>query len=75
MGGKETGVNRYWLFAGDCFYARGGMHDFCGEYESIELAMQHAFYEWWHVWDTVDSKCVAASERQPHGAPNREPQS
>jgi hypothetical protein len=65
--------NRYWLFAGECFYARGGMHDFCGSYESIELAKQHAFYEWWHVWDTVDGKCVAASERQPFNAPREPP--
>lgn len=43
-------TNRYWLFVGDCYYACGGMHDFCGAYETLELATQHSFYEWWHVW-------------------------
>lgn len=65
--------NRYWLFAGDTYYACGGMHDFQGAYKSIELARQHAFFEWWHVWDTVDHKCVAASERQPFNAPRYPP--
>lgn len=33
------------------------------------------FYEWWHVWDIVDGRCVASSERQPFNAPNHEPKS
>lgn len=75
MGRKEADIvaDRYWLFAGDCYYASGGMHDFCGAYESIELAKQHAFYEWWHVWDIVDGTCVASSERQPFNALNHQP--
>jgi len=61
--------SRYWLFAGDCHYASGGMHDFRGAFESSELAQQHTFSEWWHVYDIVDGKCVASSERQPFNAP------
>jgi hypothetical protein len=43
--------SRYWLFAGDCYYASGGMHDFRGAFASSELAQQHTFFEWWHVWN------------------------
>jgi hypothetical protein len=66
MGNEKS---RYWLFAGDCYYASGGMHDFKGSFVSIELATQQAFFEWWHVWDVVEGKCVASSERQPFNAP------
>lgn len=65
--------HRYWLFAGDIYYASGGMHDFQGAFESIELAKQHSFFEWWHVWDTHENKCVASSEIQPFNAPLHEP--
>ncbi len=66
--------SRYRLFAGDCYYASGGMHDFKGGFASIDLAKQQAFFEWWHIWDTVESKCVASSGRQPFNAPARPPE-
>jgi hypothetical protein len=65
--------SRYWLFGGDCYYASGGMHDFRGAFASIDLAKQQAFFEWWHVWDVVENKCVASSERQPFNAPAEPP--
>lgn len=50
------------LFAGDRYYATGGWHDFIGQYETLEKALEevgqmrkdwaHIVYEGKVVWDS-----------------------
>lgn len=47
---------RYWLFAGDTYYPRGGWEDYQGTYDSLAEAMAEGRrlrdarkVAWWHV--------------------------
>ena len=74
-------MNRYLLFAGDSYYARGGFHDFRGSFPSLDDAMMEAkresseqpVHDWWHIYDTLTRKCIAASIRQAYNAPRNAP--
>jgi hypothetical protein len=74
-----TLLHRYWLFAGDVFYARGGIHDLLATYPTLDVALTAAAvweaneeivpYSWWHVIDQTTGQIVGASAAQGHGAP------
>ena len=69
---------RYWLFAGDVYYACGGIHDLHATYATLAEATAaaqawegaRAFlpYTWWHVIDQVTGAILAASAAQGYGA-------
>lgn len=77
-------MKRYWLFAGDQFYASGGMQDYQGSFDNIENALEaskgyfyfsdllqeHAFLknEWFHILDSELGEIVKASSYQAYGA-------
>lgn len=68
-------TNRYLLFSGECYYARGGWHDSPRPFETLDEAIKLAKHrvedhghEWWHVVDLVEMKIVARSDKQAHGA-------
>jgi hypothetical protein len=70
-------VSRYWLFAGDVYYACGGVHDLLATYPTLEEALAAAQaweterdigpYSWWHVIDQTTGQIVAASSTQGYG--------
>lgn len=59
-------MKRYWLFAGDSYYAAGGMTDFVKSFDSPEKAKQRAEKElnseyppdWWQIFDSKIGKMV-----------------
>ena len=61
-------MKRYWLFAGDTYYPRGGFRDLRGEYDTLEAAVEAAQngesmivetgYDWWHVFDSETQDVV-----------------
>ena len=81
-------AKRYWLFAGECYYAAGGWHDRRGMYDTIAEAVaegvrqqtekwRHGLfqvYEWWHVVDIATGKIVAGSALQAYGAADLTPE-
>jgi hypothetical protein len=63
---------RYILFAhSEFYYAKGGGHDYLGSGNYVDSLVQYAkdhdFLAWWHVFDTVTRKIVAASRYQAYG--------
>jgi len=71
-------MKRYLLFAGHCYYARGGCHDFIGSFDTTEQATERAIAEeaktsggpsidWWHVLDRDAMTIMASSEVQAFG--------
>jgi hypothetical protein len=65
-------MKRYWLFGGDCYYARGGMCDLIGSFDT-EAEAKEAFdsakangaigldpsdISWWQIFDSVEGKVV-----------------
>lgn len=88
--GEHVGCNaivtrRFVLLGGqDCYYARGGFHDFLSSHDTLseavakgkagEAAKRYADQlEWWHVWDCQQNTVVACSKTQAYGAPNGPP--
>lgn len=76
-------MKRYWVFAGDVCYARGGMIDYVASFDSVLDAIDFAvaeyqdeenFATWYHVFDSVGKCIVVQSHYQAHGAdcPKRE---
>jgi hypothetical protein len=68
-------TNRYLLFSGEFYYARGGWHDSPRPFDDLDEATQLAErrlrmhgHEWWHVVDLQEMKIVAGSVEQAHGA-------
>ena len=66
-------TGRYWLFAGDSYYASGGMADFVGKFDDLESAKNEGRRrvdsksefrsrdaDWWHVLDTTTMHILSA---------------
>lgn len=58
-------MNRYFLFAGEVFYAKGGIHDLRGLFDSFDIALEKAQKmqhddecQWWHIWDAYSGQIV-----------------
>jgi hypothetical protein len=76
--GYPSIARRFALLGGQCYYARGGLHDFLSSHDTAEEAIQEARrlsslntmdeIEWWHVWDCSTNSVAAMSESQAHGA-------
>ena len=69
---------RYWLFAGNDYYATGGMHDFRDCFDSVAQAEASAekleCEEWFHVVDITTGQIVAGTKYQAYGAPQLTPE-
>jgi hypothetical protein len=73
-----TPLHRYWLFAGDVYYACGGIHDLLATYPTLDVALTAAAaweadadtnpLSWWHVIDQTTGQILAASAAQAYGA-------
>lgn len=76
-------MKRYLVFGGMTNYAQGGINDcvegFDTKYEAVSYAAaclarsdqsQKDDFEWWHVFDCVNHRTVAASKNQAYGADN-----
>lgn len=73
-------MNRFLIFGGQCFYARGGFKDLIGQAEDLEDARARAVaivvetegggygVEWWHIVDTQTGEIVAQSDETALGA-------
>lgn len=72
------GRMRYYLFAGNTYYAAGGARDFIKVSDNLESLCQHARdlllsspddpwadYEWYHIADE-NMRIVAKSDQQAH---------
>ena len=81
-------MRRFAVFAGPCYYASGGFHDYVGSFDTLEDAVAVAAathqihpeidrqaddFEWWHIFDMTERKIVRRSECQGYGAPNDGP--
>lgn len=79
---------RFAVFAGECYYAKGGLHDYAASFDTIsdavefatqttlthpEVGAEVAEYEWWHVFDMEERKIVRCSEYQGYGTYNEAP--
>lgn len=67
---------RYQLFAGNCYYAAGGGHDYQGSAKTVDdlvassvLIDSDGFesFGWWHVFDIETRQIVCGSKQQAHG--------
>ena len=75
-------MQRYYLFAGDVYYASGGWHDLQGTYATFIEALRAARawqeehgipsgnddYAWHHIVDSVTGQIVAGTRQQGYGA-------
>lgn len=57
---------RYMLFAGDTYYAKGGVHDLVNRSDSLpnlKIATEtfNEVYDWWHIYDTWEGCIVTGS--------------
>lgn len=77
MSASET-PKRYWLFAGNDYYATGGMHDFRDSFDSVQEAEASAkkleCEEWFHVVDITTGQIVLGTKYQAYGAPQLTPE-
>lgn len=80
-------MKRYMLFAGDSYYAKGGMQDFIGTYDTLAEALlksegcweycsvqeKEFWYEWdwYHVYDSHYGVIVSGTRYQAHGADDK----
>jgi hypothetical protein len=68
---------RFWVFAGVIAVPAGGMHDFQGAYDRLDLALQAgASYVrrstlpgWSHIVDVETRQIIAGTKQQGDGAP------
>ena len=71
--------NRFAVFGGQTYYARGAFHDLVASADTLEQAKQLAAIragdedEWWQIFDLVEWRVVAQSQYQGYGAPNAFP--
>lgn len=77
MGSHDGEVpERFWLFAGYRYYAKGGMHDYRGAFATCEAAVAigeqcraaNPPFIWYHVSDSVTWTIVAGTAVQAYGA-------
>ena len=81
-------MRRFAVFAGPCYYASGGLHDYIGSFDTLseaesvaaethqihpEIDRQEDDFEWWHIFDMDERRIVKRSEFQGYGAPNDDP--
>jgi len=64
--------HRYWLFAGECYYAKGGMNDLVRSYKSLRDANDGAKSideeeDWWQIMDSKMGVVVMQSTSQAYG--------
>jgi hypothetical protein len=71
-------MKTYLAFYGDCYYPRGGMRDFIGDYDTKEEAIQAIEeahkknrpddlkweWAWANVWSTIDRHAVSGRSGQ-----------
>lgn len=72
-------MRRYLLFHGTIYYPSGGMHDFEGDFDSIEEAVEKlkalldplgdSQYSWFQIYDQVELKDVDIQLIQPVPVP------
>lgn len=65
------------LFAGESYYAKGGMNDFQGSFYDVYSAMNSVeinqeeksslVWDWWLIIDQITLEVLARSEWQAHG--------
>jgi hypothetical protein len=71
-------IKRYWLFAGEDYYARGGIHDLEGSFDSAAEAEAEAQKlesdKWYHVVDITTGQIVSGTKYQAYGAPKLTPE-
>ena len=79
-------MKRYWLFGGEYYYAKGGLHDFVTESNNLSQLNSHAqiienygeilydTFDWWHIVDIKTMKILTGSTCQAHGAEDLEPE-
>ena len=77
-------MKRYWLFGGENYYAKGGMHDFIIDLDELERLKKQASQlyntilpreenvDWWHIIDSESGRFVAGTITQPWGADDLE---
>ena len=67
----------YLLFAGEAYYAKGGMNDFQGAFHDVAsaklvvdaaaTATLYGIWEWWHIICQETLDVVERSDYQAHG--------
>lgn len=71
-------AKRYWLFGGEDYYARGGIHDLVGCFDSAAEAEAGAqkleSTQWYHVVDITTGQIVSGTKYQAYGAPRLTPE-
>lgn len=68
-------TKRFLLIGGATYYAEGGMNDFDSSHSTIEAAeeegerrcREQVEFEWWHVFDCDERKCVADNGPPAYG--------
>ncbi len=68
-------MKRFWLFGGEYYYARGGMHDLIDTFDDVDSAVAEGntkrlrgSIEWWHVFDRATGDIIYATKDQAYGA-------
>ena len=71
--------NRFAVFGGQTYYARGAFHDLVASADTLEQAKQLAAIragdedEWWQIFDLVEWRVVAQSPFQAYGTDDKIP--
>jgi hypothetical protein len=66
-------MQKYLVFAGETYYALGGMHDFKKGFDDLGEAIAYGSSimgyrnDWYHVVDYADGTIIASSETQAFG--------
>jgi hypothetical protein len=64
-------MKRYILFAGEQYYAMGGMADVKHHSDDLNYILSRTkIYEWYQVFDTKEGRVTHRSELQAHGSHN-----
>ncbi len=69
-------MSQFMLFGGEFYYAKGGLNDWLGTFNSLEEALEykkihfpgHSALDWFQVFDKESLEIVARSESYAHGA-------
>ena len=66
-------MKRYWLFGGENYYAKGGIHDFIASTDYLELLVSQAKklnpseIDWYHIVDSDTGNIILKSNCQAFG--------